>query len=198
MNINPNAIALLCLFCWLVLETIWDLRARDRRIPVWLSLVILLPGLVWLGYFVSPWAALLMSISVASTELYPRSLVVGFLGLFALLPLVTFISPALLPLVIGWGILVSLWILRILGGADALAATALLLFFPSWTMAAAILAGILCWSLALLWVRYRKVMGLRLWAVLSSRSAGTRQADLGAYALAVLFYGIFCLWVGKL
>ena len=144
-----ESIALVALFLWLTFETIWDLRAKDHKIPVWFSLVMLLPGLAWLGYFVSPWAALLMAVSIASTEIYPHSLVLGFLGLFATPPVIIFISPALMPLVIGWGLLVTLWMLRILGGADALAALSLLLFFSTWPMAAAILAGILCWSFAL-------------------------------------------------
>ena len=139
-----------------------------------------------------------MAVSIASTEIYPLSMVVGFAGLFAPPPAVMFISPELMPLVIGWGILVTLWMLRILGGADALAALSLLLFFPTWPMTAAILAGILCWSIALLWVRYRKDTGLRLWTVLTSGATGTQQAGLGAYALAVLFYGVYCLLVGRL
>ena len=191
-------IALITLFLWLTFGTIWDLRAKDHKLPLWFSLVLLLPGLAWLGYYISPWAALLMAISIASTEIYPQSLVLGFLGLFAPPPVIIFISPELMPLVIGWGILVTLWMLRILGGVDALAALSLLLFFPTWPMAAAILAGILCWSIALLWVRYRKDTGLRLWTVLTSGAAGTQQAGLGAYALAVLFYGAVRFWVGRL
>jgi len=186
------------LFLWLTLGTIWDLRAKDHKIPLWFSLVMLLPGLIWLGYYVSLWAALLMAVSIASVNIYPHSLVIGSLGLFAPPPVVLFISPELMPLVIGWGILVTLWMLRVLGRADALAALSLLLFFPTWPMAVAILAGILCWSLELLWVRYRKDTGLRFWTVLTSRAAGTQQASLGAYALAVLFYGMYCLWVGRL
>lgn len=191
-------IALVYLFCWLVFETIWDLRARDHTIPIWFSLAVLLPGLVWLGYFVSPWAALLMAASIASTEIYPRSVLIGSLGLFALPPLVVVISPTLSPLVICWAALICLWFLHILGGADALAALALLLFFSSWAMVIAILAGILCWSFALLWLKHRRDTGLWLKTVLSNRVAGTRQAGLGAYALAVLFFGAYCFWTGVL
>ena len=191
-----EVIALIILFLWLTLGTIWDLRSKDQKIPLWFSLVLLLPGLAWLGYFVSPWAALLMAVSIASAKIYPFSLVLGSLGLFAPPPVVIFISPQLMPLVIGWGILVTLWILRVLCGADAMAGLSLLLFFPTWPMAVAILAGILCWSIALLWVQYRKDTRLRLWTVLTSGAARTQQAGLGAYALAVLFYGVFRLWVG--
>jgi len=191
-------IALVTMFLCLTFGTIWDLRSKDHKIPLWFSLVMLLAGLAWLGYFVSPWESLLMAVSIASTKIYPYSLVIGLLGLFAPPPVVIFISPELTPLVIGWGILVILWMLHVIGGADALAALSLLLFFPTWPMAAAILAGILCWSLVLLWVRYRKDTGLRLWTVLTSGAAGTQQAGLGAYALAVLFYGVYFLWVGRL
>ena len=191
-------IALITLFIWLAFETIWGLHAKDHKLPLWFSLVLLLPGLVWLGYYVSPWAALLMAVSIASTKIYPNSLVLGSLGLVAPLPVVIFISPELMPLVIGWGILVTLWMLRVLGRADALAALSLLLFFPTWPMAAAILAGILCWSIASLWVRYRKDNGLPLWTVLTSGAAGTQQTGLGVYALAVLFYGMYCLLVWML
>ncbi len=191
-------IALITLFILLAFETIWNLRAKDHKLPVWFSIVLLLPGLAWLGYFVSPWAAILMAVSIASSKIYPYSLVLGSLGLFAPPPVVIFISPQLMPLVIGWGVLVTLWMLRILGGADAMAALSLLLFFPTWPMAAAILAGILCWSIALLWILYRKDTGLRFWTVLGIVAAGTQQAGLGAYALAVLFYGVFRLWVGRL
>jgi len=190
---NHEAIALGYLLCWMVFETFWDLRARDHTIPVWFSLATVLPGLAWLGFYVSPWAAILMTISIVSTEIYPRYLMLGFIGLFAPPPLAVLISPSLLPLAIGWAVLLVLWFLNVLGGADALAALALLLFFPSWTMATAILLGIFCWNFALLLRKYRKDVGRRLWAVLSSRAPGTMEAGLGAYALAVLFYSVYRL-----
>jgi hypothetical protein len=189
-------IAVVYLFCWLVFETIWDLRAKDHKIPIWFSVAVVLLGLVWLGYFVSPWAALLMAASIVSTEIFPRSMVAGVIGMFATLPPIVFICPALSPLVIEWGVLVTLWFLRVLGGADALAALALLLFLPAWIMALSILAGLFCWSFALLWLKYRKDVGLRLWTALSSGAIGPRQAGLGAYALAVSFFGIYSWWMG--
>ncbi|MDI6770928.1 MAG: hypothetical protein QMD04_14815, partial [Anaerolineales bacterium] len=76
-----EAIALIFLFWWLTCETAWDMR--DRRIPVWFSLVMLVPGAVWLAIFTSPWAAVLIAISVISTELYNRFKVIGLIGVFA-------------------------------------------------------------------------------------------------------------------
>jgi len=177
----------------LTFETFWDLR--DHRIPVWFSLVMLLPGLVWLTISISPWPAVLVAVSLAFTELVRRTLA-GIVGIFAPLLLTAILFHPLMPLAVGWAFLVFLWSFGILGGADALAGLALLSFFPSWAMVAAILAGTLAWSLALLWVRYRKDAGLRLWAVLSSRATGERQAGLGAYALAALFYGLGRLCLG--
>ena len=190
---HPNTITLACLFAWLTFETFWDLR--DHRIPVWFSLVMLLPGLVWLTISISPWPAVLVAVSLAFTELVRRTLA-GIVGIFAPLLLTAILFHPLMPLAVGWAFLVFLWSFGILGGADALAGLALLSFFPSWAMVAAILAGTLAWSLALLWVRYRKDAGLRLWAVLSSRATGERQAGLGAYALAALFYGLGRLCLG--
>ena len=181
-----NLIILIALFLWLGFETIWDLR--DRKIPIWFSLATVLPGLVWLGCFVSPWVAVLMAISIISTEIYRRSIVFGFIGIFAPLPPIILLFPTLLPLVIGWWVLVSLWFLNVLGGADALAALALLLFFPSWGMAACIVAGFLAWGLAVLWVRHRKNLGLRLWTVFSNRLDGERLPAIGALASASLIY----------
>ncbi|MGB8212001.1 MAG: hypothetical protein WCE68_00450 [Anaerolineales bacterium] len=188
-----NSALLVCLCLWMILETIQDLR--DRNIPVWYSLSIIMFGLVWLLANKTPWAALLMGISIISTEIYPYGLKVGrWLGGAILLitaALTAVLYPVLLPLVVGWLILAVLWFLNILGGADALAATSLMLFFPSWGMAAAILVGMVCWSLFMLWLKYGKEMGLRLITVLQSKANGTRAAGLGAYAMAALFFGVY-------
>ena len=188
----PNTIALVCLTVWLTFETVWDLR--DREIPAWFSLVMLVPGLIWLGLQVSPWAAGLMAISILTTELMPHSRTFGLLGIVVPLVVLIVFSPALWPLVVGWGIVIVLWVAGLLGGADGLAAVSLLIVFPSWGMAAAILAGLLVWNLALLVWKYRQDVGLRLWTVWKTRAPGNRDAaGIGAYALASLFYGIYWL-----
>jgi hypothetical protein len=181
------------LFFWLAFEAAWDLK--NRQIPIWFSLVTVVPGLIWLGFTVSPWAAVLMAVSMGMTELPRRSALLGSLGVFVPLTLVIAFFPLLYPLAAGWGILVILWLAGVLGGADALAGTALLLFCPTWKMGAAILAGMFFWSLALLLWKYRRDVGLRLWTVWKAHASGGKQAGIGGYALAVFFYGVYRLIV---
>ncbi len=175
------------LFAWLTLEAIWDLR--NQNVPVWFSLVMLLPGIILLA-FDSFLVAINVVISLASTEVVQRIRPLGIAGLYLPLVVIPIIAPGSLPLVIGWALFVTLWLLGIVGGADALAGLSLLLFFPSWTMFACIVAGILIWSVALLILRYGRSAGLRLWTVASTRAAGTQAAGIGAYALAALIFGV--------
>jgi len=187
-----NAITLVCLFAWLVFETIWDLR--NRNIPIWFSLAMLVPGVIMLAVGVSVWAAILMGISVACTEAYRRTKLVALVGIFAPPVLIQALFPALQPLAICWLVIVSLWLAGVIGGADALAGLSLVLFFPStWAMLIAILCGIFCWNTALLLLKYRKDAGLRVWTVLRTRTGRDTVAGIGAYALAVLFYGAYVL-----
>lgn len=179
------------LFFWFVFEAFWDLD--NRKIPIWFSLATVIPGLAWLGFTVSSWAAVLMAISIGATELTRRSFLLGFLGIFVPLTLIIDFFPSLYSLAAGWGILVVLWLVRVLGGADSLAGTALLLFYPTWKMGAAILAGMFFWSLALLFWKYRQDVGLRIWTIWKARAKGDQQAGIGAYTLAVFFYGVYRL-----
>jgi len=175
------------LLAWLTFETLWDLR--DRRIPLWFSLVILIPGIIWLG--LDSWrTAILIILSLAFTEVRNSNPGLGLTGMFGSAVLIPVVSPAHWPLAAGWWGLMLLWSLGILGGADALAGLSLLLFFPSWKMLVALVAGILTWSLLMLLLRYGRKAGLRLWVVASTRARGTKAAGLGAYALAALFYGL--------
>jgi len=186
--ILTNIIILACLFVWLVFETIWDLC--DRNIPVWFSLVMLIPGIILLSITISLWVAILMVVSIVSTELYHRSRITGLIGIFVPILLLTILFPVALPLVAGWGILVTLWLIKILGGADALAGLSLLIFFPDWFMEAAILSGLLAWGVAMLIHRYGTQIGIRLWTVFQARSQGEKVPGICAYALAALFYGL--------
>jgi len=187
---NIDSVLPWLLFAWLVIETVWDLRSHD--VPVWFSLVMLIPGLALVGLF-SPWGAVVIVLSLLATEVVKRSPLSGVIGASLLaitLPLVRLIAPAYLPLFVGWGGLMVIWLIGVIGGADALAGLSLLLFFPSWIMLACIVAGILIWSVALLIFRYGRSAGLRLWTVASTRAAGTRAAGIGAYALAALIFGV--------
>jgi len=191
-----ESIILTALFLWLTFETIWDLRAKDHKIPIWFSLLNAPARTGLVGLFVSPWAALLMAVSIASTEIYPHSLVLGFLGLFGPASGDHIHFSRAHAFGNRLGILVTLWMLRILGGADALAALSLLLFFPTWPMAAAILTGILCWESCLIVVGIVKIRACALDGF-DQRGCRNAAGRPGAYALAVLFYGMYHLWVGR-
>jgi hypothetical protein len=183
-------IALASLFAWLVFETIWDLR--DRNIPIWFSLAMLVPGVIMLAVGVSVWAAILMGISVACTEAYRREKLIALIGIVLPPGLILVLFPALQPLAICWLVIVTLWMAGKIGGADALAGLSLSLFFPStWIISIAILCGIFCWNSALLLLKYRLDAGLRVWMVLRARAGGDTVAGIGAYALAVLYYGAY-------
>ncbi len=174
------------LLAWLTLEAIWDLR--NQNVPVWFSLVMLIPALT-LTFLVSPWAAVLVAVSLVSTEVRHQLPMAGTLGMYLTVGMIAVVAPEYLPLVIGWGALMIAWQLGGIGGADALAGLSLLLFFPSWEMLSSIVAGILIWSVALLILRYGRSAGLRLWTVASTRAAGTQAAGIRAYALAALIFG---------
>ncbi len=175
------------LFAWLTFETIWDLR--DRRIPLWFSLFMLIPGIILLG--LDSWrTAILIILSLVFTEVRNSNPSLGLAGMVGSAVLIPVVSPALWPLAAGWWGLMLLWSLGVLGGADALAGLSLLLFFPSWKMLDALAAGILTWGLLMLLLRYGRKAGLRLWVVASTRARGAKAAGLGAYALAALFYAL--------
>jgi Flp pilus assembly protein protease CpaA len=193
MSFQPEIeITLVCLFAWLVFETVWDLR--DRNIPIWFSLTMLIPGFIVLAVGVSLWPAILIAISVACTEAYRRAKLIALIGIVVPIGLILALFPALQPLAIFWMVIVALWLAGVIGGADALALLSLSLFFPSnWIMPIAILCGILCWNSALLLLKYRQDAGLRVWTVLRARASGDSVVGIGAYALAVLFYGVYVL-----
>ncbi len=181
------------LFGWLAFETIWDLR--DQTIPVCFSLAMLIPGGIVLAILVSPWAILLIAVSVASTEIYHRSRAMGMIGIFAPLVPLGYFVPFTLPLAVGWGILVSMWMQGVIGGADSLAGLALLLNFPSWLMIIFMLAGAIVWSLMMLIWQHGKGVQLWLWTVLQTRAKSEELPGIGMYALAILFYGLYTLVV---
>jgi hypothetical protein len=187
-----NIITLTCLFAWLIFETIWDLR--DRNIPIWFSLAMLVPGFIMLVVGVSVWPAILMVVSVVCTEAYRRAKPIALVGIVAPPGLILALFPALQPLTICWLVIVTLWLAGVIGGADALAGLFLVLFFPATlAMPIAILCGIFCWNTVHLLLKYRQDAGLRVWTVLRARAKGDTVAGIGSYALAVLFYGAYVL-----
>jgi len=186
---------LVALFAWLVYETIQDLK--DQNLPAWFSLAMLIPGVILLAVNRSIWPALLTTASVASTELYTQEKLPRWTAILCIVAppaLIVALFPSLWPLAFGWELLAVLWLANMIGGADALAGLALLLFFPSaWMMVFAILGGIVVWGVVLLVLKYRKDSALRIWTLLSAKARGGTFAGIGAYALAVLFFGVYLL-----
>jgi len=174
------------LFGWLVFETVWDLRSHS--LPVWFSLVMLLPALA-LTFVLSPTVALLVLFSAAATEIRGRQWRrAAVLLVAALIPIV---DGRYLPLSVGWLLLAFAWEAGWLGGADSLAGLSLLTFYPEWKMLLAIAIGVLAWGLLVLLLRYGRQTGLRLWTVVSARAKGTAAAGMPAFVLAM---AVFLAW----
>ena len=182
------------LLIWQTASAVWDLR--DRRIPVWFSLIPLVAGILYFGIMVSPLGAALLLVSILGTNLSPR---IAFTLTFfpAVYLLVSSFSSDRFALYAGWILFWALWRFGVLGGADALAGTILLVWFPAPEMLGAILAGLLVWSLGMLVARYGPLAPLRIWLVLRQGFPATlqgreRHPGLGAFPLALAF---FLLWL---
>lgn len=175
------------LFVWLAFETIWDLRRRD--IPMWFSLAMIIPGLILIALDSLILAGLII-LSLLATEIRHRYALPGIIGMYGPIILIPFIKPDFIPFAFSWGVLMTIWLLGVIGGADALAGLSLMLFFPSWEMLTLVVLGILVWSVLYLIVRYGKFAGLRLWTVAMARAPGTKVAGIGAYALAAFALGV--------
>lgn len=171
------------LLTWLTLEAIWDLRNQD--IPLWFSLVMLLPALA-LTFFLSPWTGLLVLSSAAATEI--RSRWWRMAAVFLMAALVPIVDGRYLPLAVGWLLLALAWEAGWLGGADSLAGLSMLILYPEWTMLLAMAIEVLVWGLLVLLIRYGRQAGLRLWTVVSVRARGTVAAGIPAFVLAMIAY----------
>ncbi|MBN1666313.1 MAG: hypothetical protein JW862_04470 [Anaerolineales bacterium] len=183
------------LFAWQTAAAIWDFY--DRRIPAWFSLVPLVCGLIYFGIMISPVAAVLLLVSVLGTNLPSR---LGFVltavpGAYLVYSAYPEPQTALFA---GWILLWVLWLAGVMGGADALAGTVLLVWFPFPLMLVALLTGLLLWSLGLLGFRYGVGAPLRIWIVIRqgwSKKLPHPQPGLGAFPLAMLIFLIcqFCV-----
>lgn len=179
------------LLIWMTFEAGWNLF--QRRLPLWFSLIPLGAGLIYLSATGQVWFVAIIALAVMATEIeaYPLRLVGALLAVM----LITLLSPEYLPLAVGWMVLVALWEVRVLYGADALAGLVLLIFFPSWLMLACTGMGLGLWALIVLAARYRRDFGLRLWTVLANRAEGTSYPAIGGFVLALVVYG-FLVWKG--
>ncbi|MEA3350156.1 MAG: hypothetical protein U9Q82_06020 [Chloroflexota bacterium] len=175
----------LFLYVWLTAETIQDFR--DRRIPLWFSIVPLSLGLIVFLLYRSMGAATLMAVSIAATNLTQSTL----RRILTILPLAGVAMLGYVPLAVGWLLFYMVWELGAMGAADALAGAYLLIWFPTWIMLASIVTGVLLWNLGALLLRYGCEAGLRLWTTIANRAKPTRVPSIGAFLIAL---PLFVLW----
>ena len=181
------------LLIWMTFEAGWNLFRR--RLPLWFSLIPLGAGLVYLAANDQAWLAAVIALAVMATEIEARSL--RMMGATLSAVLMILLNPEYLALAVGWALLVGLWELRILYGADALAGLILLIFFPSWLMLACMGVGLGLWAVMVLAMRYKRDFGLRLWTVLANRAEGTAYPGIGGFVLALIVY-LFLSWKGNI
>jgi Flp pilus assembly protein protease CpaA len=189
MSVFHLLIAIL-LLAWQTAGAVYDFH--DRRIPVGFSLVPLIAGLVYFGIMSSPVAAILLLVSILATN-FPTRFGFGLTAIPAAFLVFSAVSKDHLALFIGWIILWILWLLGVMGGADALAGMVLLIWFPSPLMLGALLAGLFFWSLGMLLIRHGGDMPLRVWVVIrqgwSKSSRGLEHLPgLGAFPLAMALF----------
>jgi len=144
------------LLVWLALETLWDLK-KSVILPLWLVLPPVLAGLAYQAAF-GKWyiaaaigAAMVMHLSdklpvrgAGTAIMLAASALAGNWALAA-------------GLVLFW----VLWEVNIAGGADALAAYAVLMIVPSWEMFGFLLLGIFLWAVVTMVVVYRGLLAER-------------------------------------
>jgi hypothetical protein len=182
------------LLIWQAFSTVWDWR--DRSIPVWFSLIPLVAGILFFGIMVSPLGAVLLLVSILGTNLSSRTgLILTILPAAYLL--VSSFPSELTALYAGWLLFWVLWLGGVLGGADALAGTVLMVWFPTPEMLIAILAGLLIWSLGMLVKRFGFLAPVRIWLVMrrgfpTCLQERERHPGLGAFPLALV---LFLLWL---
>jgi hypothetical protein len=144
------------LLVWLALETLWDLK-KSVILPLWLVLPPVLAGLAYQAAFGKWYVA--AAIGAAMVMHLSDKLPVRGAG--------TAIMLAASALAGNWALaagLVLFWVLwevNIAGGADALAAYAVLMIVPSWEMFGFLLLGIFLWAVVTMVVVYRGLLAER-------------------------------------
>jgi hypothetical protein len=145
-----QAIGMGFLVLWLALETLWDLR-KSIILPLWLVLPPVVAGAAYQLFFGKWYIAAAMAAALLlhlSDRLWIRA--AGTVLLIA-----ASAAAGNWALAAGLGLYWLLWEASIVGGADALAAYAALMFAPNWEMFGALLAGIFLWGVGTMIVVYR-------------------------------------------
>jgi hypothetical protein len=145
-----QAIGIGFLVFWFALETLWDLR-KSIILPLWLVLPPVAAGTAYQLFFGTWYIAAAMAAALVlhlSDKLPVRIagtvLLVGASALAGNWALAA-----------GLGLYWLLWEASIVGGADALAAYAALMFVPTWEMFFCLLAGIFLWGVGTMIAVYR-------------------------------------------
>jgi len=177
------------LLAWITIEAIWNLFRR--RLPLWFSIIPLVIGLICQVVEGYAWLAILIALSAFVTEVESRPLRV--LGMAISILAMMLLAPGFSPLIIGWGMMMVLWEMRIIFGADALAGLSILIFFPSWSMVFALGVGLGMWAVTVLIAIFRSKAGLRLWSILVARAPGTAYPGIGGFVFGLAIYGLMAI-----
>jgi Flp pilus assembly protein protease CpaA len=189
LNTTQTIIALV-LIVWMIVESVWDLR--DQNIPIFFSLVPLIAGAAYLWYTGQVAVAISIVLLVAATNLPPTARLISVV----ILALISFanIPPAYYPLLAGFLIVFAFFHLNIMGGADALAAVYALVWFPYWSMLAALMAGMLIAAIVIIAIKYRRNTAKHLIETISKNQSGTRAPTLTGFLLGVFAFTVAAYW----
>jgi hypothetical protein len=149
--------AYLFLGIWLAIETAWDLW-KSVVLPLALVLPPLILGALYqvlLGHGWLAGGAIVGLVLHMSGRLWVRLIGTAILIAAALFYGLTWLA-------IGFGMYWLLWEANIMGGADALAAYSVFLFFPSREAFWLVLAGIFLWALVYMIISYREKLVARI------------------------------------
>lgn len=179
-----RSIAAPMLLVWLLAETVWDFK--DQNIPLFFSIIPLSTGLAVLALSGEWLTALLIGLLVLATNLNPTPRMVAVAA--GVIVAAANIPPAFFPLLAGFVIVFFLFHLNVMGGADALAAIYLLVWFPSSLLLGSLFAGMLLAAVGILVLRFRRRVWGQITNTVSGRASGTRMPSLVGFFLGALAF----------
>ena len=171
------------LLIWLAVETYFDFK--DQNIPVVFSIVPLVSGLLFLFFGVDKVLAVFILFLVAVSNLkasvrLPFTVVLWAAAYFM-------VHGSSMPVLIGYLIFFTFFQIGIMGGADALAATYLLCWFPSWGMLFVIVALLLVFSLTVLITKHKFTFLSAIKNTISGKE-GTRSPAMIAFSSSLAVF----------
>lgn len=186
-----NIILNIIISIWLIIIAIQDIRKSE--VSNWLTIPPLLIAVTWRTIH-GEWATLLLFILILFISEWPVAWPLGIAAIVGIWPQIAY--QGLETTMVVWIVVLVLWLLNALGGADVKAVMTLTAMFPDSRLAWLIL---LCWwllSLIAFVRRYRRSAPRILLATLATLSfvkkpEGHRAPALPALALA----GLVFLWL---